>query len=101
LPQPKWFSDYSVESEDGVKNSPLEIYRSAMKLRKSLIAEESITWHETTDKEVLHFSRPNGWNCMINFNGANYPMPEGEVLISSAPSAEKSVPAGTTVWFKN
>jgi alpha-glucosidase len=101
LPQPKWFSDYSVESEDGVKNSPLEIYRNAMKFRKSLITEESITWHETSDKEVLHFSRPNGWHCIINFNGANFPMPAGEILISSAPLAENSISAGTAVWFKN
>jgi alpha-glucosidase len=71
-----------------------------MRLRKTLITEESISWHETSDKEVLHFSRANGWNCITNFNGANYPLPSGEVLLTSAPLADQSIPAGTTVWFK-
>jgi alpha-glucosidase len=99
LPQPKWFADYSVESESGISGSPLEIYCSAMRLRKSLITEESITWHETSDSEVLHFSRANGWNCITNFKGANYPLPSGEVLLTSAPLVNQTLPSGTTAWF--
>jgi alpha-glucosidase len=100
LPQPAWFSDYSVEAEEGVTSSPLEIYRHALALRKTLVTDEKLKWHETSHPEVLHFSRPNGWNCITNFKAAKYPMPKGEVLISTQPIVAGNIPAGTTVWFR-
>jgi alpha-glucosidase len=105
LPQPEWFGKYSVEAENGKAESPLEIFRKALKLRRELQCAEEITWHETTNTEVLHFSRPNGWNCIINFKGGKYPMPagvieKGQVLLSTQPLVDGKIPAATTVWFK-
>ncbi len=100
LPQPAWFGDFSVEAENGVANSPLEVFRTALKLRRELQCAEEITWHKTTRDNVLHFSRPNGWNCIINFKGGKYPMPKGEVLVSSQPLVDGKIPPATTVWFK-
>jgi alpha-glucosidase len=101
LPQPAWFADYSVEAESGVAGSPLEIYRKALKLRRQLQSAEEITWHATKDPEVLHFSRPGGWNCITNFFGHPYAIPTGEVLISTKPLQNNKIIAGTTVWFKS
>ncbi len=101
LPQPDWFGSYSVEAQEGTPDSPLQIYRKALSLRRTLQAEEEITWHETTDKEVLHFSRPNGWQCLINFRGAPYALPAGEFLVSSKPLVNGKLPAGTTIWLKS
>jgi alpha-glucosidase len=100
LPQPAWFGDFSVEAENGVANSPLEVFRTALKLRRELQCAEEITWHKTTRENVLHFSRPNGWNCIINFKGGKYAMPKGEVLVSSQPLVDGKIPPATTVWFK-
>jgi alpha-glucosidase len=100
LPQPKWFADYAVEVEEKDSLSPLSIYRKALALRKELITEEKITWHETTDISVLHYSRPNGWNCITNFRAQSYTMPKGEILVSSSPIVGGQIPAGATVWFK-
>jgi alpha-glucosidase len=100
LPQPQWFGKYSVEAESGVNNSPLEIFRKALALRRELQCAEEITWHQTTRENVLHFSRPNGWNCIINFKGGKYQMPAGEVLLSTQPLADGKIPPATTVWFK-
>lgn len=100
LPQPEWFGSYSVEAETGVAESPLEIFRRALALRRELQCAEEITWHKTKRDEVLHFSRPNGWNCITNFRGGSYPMPEGELLIATQPIVNGKIPAGTTVWFK-
>jgi alpha-glucosidase len=69
-------------------------------LRRQLQCAEDITWHKTTSKDVLHFSRPNGWNCITNFKGGKYPMPAGEILISNQPVVNGNISAGTTVWFK-
>jgi alpha-glucosidase len=100
LPQPNWFGDYSVEVEEKDAHSPLAIYRRALELRKDLQTKEEIKWHKTSDVSVLHFSRPNGWNCITNFRAQEYTMPKGEILISSKPLVNGKIPAGTTVWFK-
>ena len=100
LPQPKWFADFSVEAESGDSASPLEIFRAALKLRRELQCAEEIIWHETTSEDVLHFSRPNGWNCITNFKASKYPMPDGEILLASSPLVNGKITAGTTVWFK-
>ena len=100
LPQPKHFGDYSIEAESADPTSPLSIFRKALALRKTLIAPEEITWHNTGDSNVLHFSRPNGWNCITNFRAQEYTMPKGEILLSSKPLVNGKIPAGTTVWFK-
>ena len=114
LPQPKNFGEYSIEAESADPTSPLSIFRKALALRKTLIAPEEITWHETGDHSVLHFSRPNGWNCITNF-GRNYYNFDGigEVIHASGPLAEKGVylvhgvettgndlPPATTVWVQ-
>jgi alpha-glucosidase len=83
-----------------VPEAPLEIFRKALKLRRELQCAEEITWHKTSRENVLHFSRPNGWNCITNFKGGKYPMPAGEVLLTTQPLVDGKIPAGTTVWFK-
>jgi alpha-glucosidase len=100
LPQPDWFGEYSVEVEERDSQSPLSIYRKALEMRKGLITEETIEWHETDNPSVLHFSRPNGWHCITNFRAAPFAIPEGELLISSHPLQNGKIPAGTTVWLK-
>jgi alpha-glucosidase len=100
LPQPQWFGDFSVEAESGVAGSPLEIFRKALKLRRELQCAEEITWHQTSSEDVLHFSRPNGWNCITNFKAHKYSIPAGEVILSSSPIVDGKISAGTTVWLK-
>lgn len=100
LPQPQWFGDFSVEAESGVAGSPLEIFRKALKLRRELQCAEEITWHQTSSEDVLHFSRPNGWNCITNFKAHKYSIPAGEVILASSPIVDGKISAGTTVWFK-
>jgi alpha-glucosidase len=100
LPQPDWFADFSVEAESSHSGSPLEVFRAALKLRRELQCAEEITWHETTSEDVLHFSRPNGWNCITNFKASKYPMPVGEIILASSPLIDGKIAAGTTIWFK-
>jgi len=100
LPQPDWFKDYAVDVQDGKPGTTLSTYQKALKLRRELMCEETIQWHETGDPEVLHFSRPNGWNCLINFEGGDYVIPAGEFLLSSWPITDGKLSAGVTVWIK-
>jgi alpha-glucosidase len=100
LPQPEWFGSYSVEAQSGHEMTPLEIFRKALKIRRELQCAEEITWHETGNPEVLHFSRPNGWNCITNFKGGKFTLPKGELLLATQPVVDGKIPSATTVWFK-
>ncbi len=99
LPMPASFAETSVEAEAGVEGSTLELYRTALRLRRELQAAESLEWIETGSPEVLHFARPGGWHCVTNFASAPCALPAGTVLVSSAPLEQGLLPAATTVWL--
>jgi alpha-glucosidase len=100
LPQPAHFGEYSVEAQSGVATSPLEIFRRALELRKELVTAEEIIWHESSDANVLHFSRANGWHCLTNFGDSLFPLPpELKVIHSSKPLIGSVIAGATTVWL--
>ncbi|MFJ6085667.1 glycoside hydrolase family 13 protein [Streptomyces sp. NPDC092369] len=99
LPQPESFGAYAVEAQDGTEGSTLELYRAALKLRRKLLTGETLTWTAGTPAGVLDFVRGDGWRCVTNLSGAALPLPAGEVLLSSGPSAAGSIDPDTTVWL--
>lgn len=98
LPQPEIFGQYAVEVQE-FGDSTLNFYRHALSLRKELQSAEELTWHETGDDEVLHFSRPGGWHCIHNFSGKDFKLPAGEVLINSRALVDGKLPAAAAVWI--
>ncbi|CAM5366759.1 glycoside hydrolase family 13 protein [Streptomyces pharetrae] len=100
LPQPDSFAHYAVQAQDGVEGSTLELYRSALKLRRKLLDGEELTWLEDTPPGVLAFARTDGWRCVANLSDAPMPLPAGEPLLASTPLPERGVlPPDTTVWL--
>ncbi|MDF3302984.1 glycoside hydrolase family 13 protein [Streptomyces tropicalis] len=99
LPQPEGFAAYAVEVQDGVEGSTLELYRRALRLRRKLLAGETLTWAEDGPAGVLGFARGDGWRCVTNCSGAAVPLPPGEVLLSSAPVTDGLLEPDTTVWL--
>ena len=106
LPQPAWFADFSVEAEDGVAGSTLELYRAALRLRAELQGEETLAWDEQlSGGDVLAFARPGGWLSVTNFGAEPVTLPDGEVLLSSSPleatdDGGLALPGATTVWLR-
>ncbi|MGY3320020.1 glycoside hydrolase family 13 protein [Arthrobacter sp. TE12232] len=100
LPQPAWFARYAVAAQDGVEGSTLELYRTALKFRRELQTSEEMEWHESGSADVLHFSRPGGWQTVTNFGDTPVELPAGEVLVSSGPLDGGLLPANTTVWLR-
>jgi alpha-glucosidase len=100
LPQPLGYGPLSVQSQSKVKGSTLDVYRTALKLRKKLQTTEEFEWIATGDAQVLHLSRKNGWHCITNFNGPDFTLPAGEILHSSSPLKGRKLPKDTTVWMK-
>ncbi|MDF1487208.1 glycoside hydrolase family 13 protein [Tessaracoccus sp. HF-7] len=99
LPQPLWFGGYSVEAEDGEPTSTLSLYREALRLRRELLAAEELTWVATGRDDVLSFARPGGWLVVSNFGAEPFPLPDGEMLLSSGPIGDE-LPGETTVWLR-
>ena len=99
LPQPDWFGEYSVEAQDGVAGSTLELYREAIALRSELLGDNSFRWIHTDDN-VLHYERNGGWQVITNFGDEPVAMPAGEVLICSAEHNGKELPGNATAWLR-
>ncbi|MEU6352816.1 glycoside hydrolase family 13 protein [Streptomyces sp. NPDC047072] len=100
LPQPEWFASYAVEAQDGTEGSTLELYRTALRLRRKLLDGEDLVWAAQPPAGVLEFARHEGWRCVANLSGTAVRLPEGEVLLSSAPlDGDGLLGPDTTVWI--
>ncbi len=99
LPQPAWYGKFAVEAQDSVSGSTLEFYRSALKLRKKLMAGETLTWVDS-GLGTLCFEREDGWISFTNFTDDEVDSPEGEMLLASTAISMGKVPANSTVWLK-
>ncbi len=98
-PQPAGFSRAAVAAQRGRTDSTLELYRSALRLRRQLQASEMLTWVETGRDDVLHFVRPGGWHCVSNFGLDDVALSEGAIQVASGPIVAGMLPGETTVWF--
>ncbi|MEB8337109.1 glycoside hydrolase family 13 protein [Streptomyces endophyticus] len=107
LPQPDTWGELSVEAQTGDPDSTLEMYRSALALRRTtpgLGAGDGVKWHGDAPQGVLHFERP-GFACTVNTTDTAVRIPApGTVLLASAPVTVEDghidLPADTTVWWE-
>lgn len=101
LPQPGWWGEFSVEAEDADPDSTLTMYRRALALRHELQAAEGLLWRDhPAGAGVLWFARPGGWQSITNFGPEPVDLPEGEVLVTSAPLVDGRLASATTAWLR-
>ncbi|ALC20171.1 glycoside hydrolase family 13 protein [Streptomyces pristinaespiralis] len=105
LPQPDSWGGLSVEAQTGDPGSTLELYRSALAVRREhpgLGAGTAVEWLESPEG-VLAFRR-DGFVCTANTTGAvvRIPLP-GRTLLASETvmivDDMAELPADTTVWW--
>ena len=100
LPQPAGWGDLSVEAQDGVQGSTLELYRRALHLRGELLRGRSgFEWRDA-GPNVLAFSRPGALECWVNLGSETVELPEGRVLLSSRGLVQGQLSADTAVWLR-
>ncbi len=108
LPQPKHWHGRTVADQDGDPMSALALYRSALAMRRSVpaLGDGTMTWDEAPER-VLSFHREPGFRCVVNFGPAGYPLPDGELLLSSTPLEDHAdgdggriLPADATAWLR-
>jgi alpha-glucosidase len=99
LPQPAWFGPLSVHAQELDPASTLAMYRQALGWRRRLRAAESLEWVPGGNGQVLHFTRPGGWQSVTNFGSQAIPLPQGTVVVASVLLEGGLLPADTTAWI--
>ncbi|MDR3080645.1 MAG: glycoside hydrolase family 13 protein [Streptomyces sp.] len=105
LPQPESWGELSVEAQQDVAGSTLELYRTALTTRRDhpdLGAGENVEWLNAPEG-VLAFRRGE-FVCVANTTGAAVTIPSyGRVLLASTDvtvaGGETELPADATVWW--
>ena len=89
LPQPADWAGLTVESQTGIPSSTLELYRSALRLRRELptLGDGPMTWLPSAP-EVLAFARGADFACVVNLGTDLSMVPNPEPLL--APPAQGS-----------
>ncbi|MFJ9249071.1 glycoside hydrolase family 13 protein [Streptomyces sp. NPDC101776] len=101
LPQPVGWSGFTVEAQTGDPASVLELYRTALRLRRAhpALGDGTLTWLDTPPG-VLAFRRDPGFVCVVNLSAAPYPLPDGSsVLLGSASVEDGLLAPDHTVWL--
>ena len=95
LPQPQGYAELARESQAGKEGSTLELYKSALRLRKKLsLGEGSFDWVLTGD--VLSYKNGN-ITIVHNFGQEPWPL-EGNAIIRSGDGSETLLP-NETAWL--
>ncbi|MGW2409682.1 glycoside hydrolase family 13 protein [Streptomyces sp. NPDC001739] len=104
LPQPTDWRALTVAAQTGDPSSTLELYRTALSLRRELpgLGDGEMSWQPAPDG-VLAIARP-GVLCTVNTLGHEIDIPlPGSPLLSSAPVAidgtTAALPADSCTWW--
>ncbi|RLV08421.1 alpha-glucosidase [Streptomyces griseocarneus] len=104
LPQPEQWRELSVAAQSGDPRSTLELYRSALTLRRELagLGDGEMRWLDAPEG-VLALSRP-GFVCMLNTLGreVELPVPGRPVLATAAlefVGGTVRLPSDSCVWW--
>ncbi|MGQ4400181.1 glycoside hydrolase family 13 protein [Streptomyces hayashii] len=101
LPQPVNWSEHSVEIQTGDETSMLELYRTALRLRREnpALGDGSMTWLDAP-AGVLAFRRAPGFVCVVNLSGETHQLPDhSSVLLASGPIEDGVLTPDQTAWL--
>jgi alpha-glucosidase len=103
--QPESWRDYSVEAQAGDPGSMLELYRSALAVRKAepgfSSEREALRWLVSAE-DVLAFRRGDDAACVVNLSARPIALPaHTSVLLASSPLTEDGLlPSDCAVWLR-
>jgi alpha-glucosidase len=102
LPQPLSWRERTVERQSGDPTSFLELYRTALRLRREHLGfrGSGMAWLSAPES-VLRFDRPGGLETIVNLGSSAIELPTGRpILLASEPLSEVAVlPPDTAVWL--
>jgi alpha-glucosidase len=102
LPQPGRWADLTVEAQQRSTGSMLNLYRAALRLRRSEdgLGAGPMTWLPTAS-DVLAFRRGDRLVSITNLSASAVPLPpHDEILIASAAVEDGLLPSDATAWLR-
>jgi alpha-glucosidase len=102
LPQPPDWKGLTVQAQTGDPSSMLELYRSAIALRRTEpgLHEPAMEWMELYP-QVLAYCRGAAFACVVNMSGASVALPDHESLLLASGSLDGDrIPPDTAVWLR-
>jgi alpha-glucosidase len=104
LPLPASWADRSVVAQTGDPASTLALYRGALatRRRRDALRDGSFTWCDAPPGALV-FAREHDAEtvvCAVNVSADAFPLPEGEVLLTSDPRVRDRLPVSTAAWVR-
>jgi len=101
LPMPNEWGPLTVEAQLEDAGSMLSLYRQAIEVRRSHpgFAGDEVEWYGAPPGCFAFRRKGGGLVCALNTSGALVPLPEGEILASSAPLQDGQLPPDASVWL--
>ncbi|GAA4061255.1 glycoside hydrolase family 13 protein [Nonomuraea soli] len=99
MPQPADWRKLTVETQEADLGSMLNLYRTALAIRREHLGDGSLTWLDL-GPQVLAFTRESGLTCVVNFGPDPVRLPaHGRLLLASGSLDGDALPAETAVWL--
>jgi alpha-glucosidase len=101
LPQPSDWAALTVEAQAGDLDSMLELYRTALRIRREhpALGDGTMTWLDAPEG-ILAFSREPGLTCVVNLSAEPYELPaHSQLLLSSGPLEDGVLRPDQAVWL--
>jgi alpha-glucosidase len=100
LPQPDWFRDFATSSQQGDPGSTLNLYRTALRMRRSLFNAEDFEWLSTDRADVIAFRRGAGISVTVMGDKPfDLPADWGKVTVRSSGGTGETLGPGTGAWL--
>lgn len=99
LPQPPEFGPLSVARQIDDPTSMLELYRSALALRRALLTLDESFTELDLGPQIVAFERGSGVRCVVNLSSKPIDLPDGNVLLSSLPLMDGRLPSDVGAWM--
>ncbi len=99
LPQPAAFAGLAASAQADDGDSMLALYRRALALRRERLTTNEEIEMIDLGPDVLAYSRGIEMTCVVNMGQTNLSLPDGEVLLTSAPLSGGDLPPDTAAWM--
>ncbi len=100
LPIPSEWATRTVQTQRDNADSILSLYRRAIELRRSRTEfdDNCIEWLPAPRAGLL-FRRRSGLLCALNAGHRPLPLPEGRLILASAPRVNDALPPNAAAWL--
>ncbi|TLS42359.1 glycoside hydrolase family 13 protein [Streptomyces montanus] len=102
LPQPANWNERTVEAQSGDETSMLELYRTALRLRRDnpALGDGTMTWIDAP-AGVLAFRREPGFVCVVNLSNEAYRLPDHtSILLAGGPVEDGLLEPDQAAWLR-